>query len=317
MSVPIIDRIRTADNLPSLSTVAMEILELCRDEDASTTSIGEIVQEDASLTAKLLKTVNSPFFGMPREVASPHQAITLLGVRTVKQLALSFSLVDSVGADKECDFDYQGYWCRSLTCAAAARLLGMALDPTMAEGAFAGGLLSELGMVAAWRCAPELYKPVLDLAVAKTQPLHEIELEELGVTHAAISRELLVAWNLPEILCDAVSTHHGDGLDALVGTSLECARLVRCGVLISEVFCRETPAAELDTVKKACRETSGIGEADLERVLDELNEHVQATALLLAVQIGDLLNYAQLAADADAQFHRLQRETAGVGPAIS
>ena len=147
MSVPIIDRIRTADNLPSLSTVAMEILALCRDEDASTTSIGEIVQQDAALTAKLLKTVNSPFFGMPREVASPHQAITLLGVRTVKQLALSFSLVDTIGTDQKCDFDYQGYWRRSLTSAAAARLLGMALDPTMAEEAFAGGLLSELGMV--------------------------------------------------------------------------------------------------------------------------------------------------------------------------
>src|SRR5208337_3483276 len=98
--------------------------------------------------------------------------------------------------------DHAAYWRRSLFTAVASFLLAKNAVPKMAEDAFVAGLLSDIGVMVASICAPNEYLPVLELWNKNKGPLAAAEMEKLGITHAEIGRELLRAWNLPEVLCE-------------------------------------------------------------------------------------------------------------------
>ena len=115
MAVTIMDRILASSNLPSVPFVALKVLELTQQEDTSIDDIAAVIQKDPALTAKLLRTANSPLFGLVKKVASIRQATVILGLRTVKVMALSFSLVDALRKAQDGAFDYPRYWRRSLT----------------------------------------------------------------------------------------------------------------------------------------------------------------------------------------------------------
>ena len=308
MSTDIIERVRKAENLPSLPTVAVEILRLSRQDDAGADDLAAVIQNDPALTGKMLKMVNSSMFGIPREISSLKQAVAMLGSRTVKVMALSFSLADAVGGADGEGLDFEAYWRRSLSCAVAARLIGQSAAPRVAEEAFVAALLSDIGIVAAWKCIPELY---LAVSAAQTESeMHptEVEVSLLGVTHARIGKELLTAWGLPENLCNAVGAHHGEGLAALAGASHELAKVVRAAAMVADLFCNEIPFPELEHVKALCLDSTGIDEAALEEILESLDSHVREAASMLSVQVGETIDYNQVRAEAAARLAQLSMQ---------
>jgi two-component system cell cycle response regulator len=308
MSGMFLDRIRSADNLPSLSTVALEVLRLTKKEDTSVAELAATIENDPALTAKLFKVVNSSLFALSREVTSISQAIGLLGLRAVKVMALSFSLVETVRSVEEDTFEFEAYWRRSLTTAVAARLIGKITAPQLAETAFVAGILSDIGIVAAWRCAPDVYKPVLAAAAATKRPLPELERDYFGFTHAAMGRELLQSWGLPETLCAAVGSHHGEGLANLSGEPLELATLVHSAAVISGLFCNETACDSLDSVKAQCIDETGVDTARLEEVLRGIDTHVKEAASMLSIGVGETMNYAQVQLEAATQLAQLSMQ---------
>ena len=161
MPTPIIEKIKTADNLPSLPTVAIQVLQMTQADDVSLADIARVIQQDPALTVKVLKVVNSSLFGMSRRISSVQQAMVVLGLRTVKVMVLSFSLVDTLKDRRNSTFDYTGYWRRSLTTAVAAKSLAERVRPEYAEEAFVCGLLCDIGTLAAYHCARDMYLPVL------------------------------------------------------------------------------------------------------------------------------------------------------------
>ncbi len=298
MQTTLLETICKAENLPSLPTVAIEVLQMMKSDDVSVKDMAKVVQNDPALAGKILKMVNSCLFGMSREIASINQAMVILGIRSVKVMILSFSLVDMLKKDKEGGLDYDTYWRRSLTCAVTAKLIAKVVVPQMTEEAFVAGLLSDLGMVAAWRGVPEEYGAVLEAWSTRERPLPEVECEKLGVSHAGMSAALLRTWNLPDILCNAVMAHHGEAWETLSGPSLELAKVLHGAAEIAGVFCQDIASTELDRVKEDCRKLTGISEGQLEEVLEALDQHVRDTASLLSVEVGDVLDYGQIQTEA-------------------
>lgn len=276
--------------------------------------IAEVVQQDPGLTAKILRVVNSSLYGMPREVSSLRQAMALLGLQAVKVLALSFSVTEAIHDTGEEEFDYQMFWRRSLTTSVAGRLLSRSVAPTVGEEVFVAGLLADAGMVAAWWCAAEEYRPVLQ-AWEGGRNLTEVEAELLGVTHARIGEELLRQWNLPEELCLAVGAHHGEGIERLGGAAGEVARIVRAAAEIAAVFCGE--AHRLPQVKAWCVSQAGVDEAELESVLEDLDGCVKDAAQMLSLPIGGTVNYPQLQADAVVRLVQMSIEAMEEPRAVS
>ncbi len=304
----ILQRIQSTENLPSLPAIALQVLQLSRRTDTSVEELAAVIERDPALAAKLLKVVNSPLFGVPREVSSLKQAVSLLGLRRVRIMALSFSVVDSIAGVQGADFDLASHWRRSLSTAVAARLIAGCVSPELIEEAFVAGLLSDIGIVLAWRCAPDLYAPVLQAVRHESRPIEQIEADQLGCTHAAMGRRLLSLWSLPEILCDAVSAHHGEGLAALRGPSHRLATIMTCAARIAELFSRGISADQLERVEAECLDRTGIERSALHGVLDVLDRHVQETAGILAVPVGTALNFAQLQAEATMQMVQLSIE---------
>jgi diguanylate cyclase (GGDEF)-like protein len=302
-----LERIRSADNLPSLPTVAIKVLELSRREDASVDELAVAIQQDPALTAKVLRMVNSSLYGLSREIGSINQAVGLLGLRSVKVMALSFSLVESVAGDDSDGFDYAAYWRRALTTAVAARLFGKAVAPRVADEAFVSGLLADLGTVAAWRCAPEAYRPMHQEWRSSKDSLPKVELRHFGFTHAKMSAALLERWGLPEAICQTVGAHHGEGLSE-VTVGAELARVVHAAAIVSDLFCQEIASTQLDSVKQLCIDAIGIEPAALEEVLHAIDEHVTTTASMLSVKVGDTVNYAQLQGEAAMQLAQLSMQ---------
>jgi diguanylate cyclase (GGDEF)-like protein len=301
----ILEKVQQAENLPTLPTVAVEVLRLTRTEYVTVSDLAEVVQNDPALTAKILKVVNSSLFGMPRKISSVQQAMVVLGMRTVKVMALSFSLVDTMGKKQPGEFDYQGYWRRSLTTAVAARLLAEKSQSKLRDEAFVAGLLADIGMLAALRCAPGEYRGVLQACAAKGPAPQVVEQQLLGFTHAAISARLLQTWRLPDLLSKAVGAHHGEGIDELSGDHLAMARILRSAAAIADLFCQENSGADLGTTRASVRKWTALTDDNLTAVLEAIDTHVKNTASLFNLDIGSTRNYAEIQNDAVLQLAQL------------
>jgi diguanylate cyclase (GGDEF)-like protein len=283
-----------ADSLPSIPAVALEVLRLAENSDVTLEEMASAIEKDPAMTGKILKLVNSPLFGATKKIACLSQAIGMLGLRTVKVMALSFSVVEAVKTTESRDFDIEVFWRRSLTTAVCARLIGREMHRAAAEEAFVAGLLADVGMVAAWQCAPDDYLPILQESAESSKPITEIESVRLGVTHAAMSRELLKKWGLPESLCQMIGAHHGEGLADLTGSTGLVAKAVHSAAIIAELFCHQIPADELDRVRAECLTECGIEASNLEDLLESLDEYVRETAPLLELDIGTTISYSEL-----------------------
>lgn len=306
MSDSILTQIKTADNLPSLPAVALEILRLTRDPDVPMESISDAIQRDPALTAKVLKMINSPLCGMAREISSITQAVNLLGMNAVKIMALSFSLVEMVSdTDADESFDYELFWRHSLTRAVSARLIAQATKPGRKEDAFVGGLLADISMLAASRCAGETYNPILDKWKTTGLPDIQDEIDSIGMSHASLSRELLAAWEIPSNLCDPIGAHHGENIDDLDGADAELAKLLYAAEQVGTLFCYDAAYAGIEDVLQACVSLTGIDDDRLDNLLDELANYVQETANVLAVNIGETVTYEEIREEVDQQIGTL------------
>ncbi|MCC6357160.1 MAG: GGDEF domain-containing protein [Phycisphaerales bacterium] len=304
----IIDRLTHAANLPSLPTVAIEVLRLAKSDDVSVDAIAKVVQNDPALSAKLLRVVNSPLFGVAREVASIKQAMVILGLRTVKVMALSFSLVEALRASDADEFDLAAFWRRSVLTSVAARLLARAVNGRLSEEAFVSGLLADIGMFVGARCVPEEYRKVARLCHAENIALVDAEKRVFGATHAELGRALLEKWSLPDLVCRAVGAHHGDGIAELAGPDQTMAKVVHCAARLAALFAGEAPPSELGQVKQAIVDSLGVDASKIESMLEALTTHVRQTASLLSLDIGTTVTYPELQAAAAAQLAEMSVE---------
>lgn len=305
MSQGILEQVCQAENLPSLPAVAIDVLRLSRERDVSAGELAKVIQNDPVISARILKIVNSSLFGIPRKIGSIQQAVVVLGIRSVKVMALSFSLVDAMGDSASGTFDLTGFWRRSLTTAVTARLLGRAVAKNVAEEAFVAGLLSDIGMMAAWRCAPDKYSKVTAIQRRTGKLLQDAENQVFSATHAEMSRAMLNAWGLPDEIVISVACHHGNGMDGLEGVQLSMASVVHAAAEISSVFCEDVPTDQMGMIKENCIRLLGIDEQELESILESLSEHVSETASMLSLNVGKTLDYGQLQAEAAMQLAQL------------
>ena len=296
MADGILERIRKADNLPSLPTVALQVLRMTQSDDFSVLDLARIVQQDPALTSKILRVVNSSLFGMSRRIASVQQAMVILGLRSVKVIVLSFSLVD-VWRRERCEaFDYARYWRRSLTMAVLSRLLAERTDRALTEECMVSGLLADIGILASVHCASDLYLEA-DLKYRNTrEPLSTVERSVLGCSHEEMTAALLNQWGLPQNLSAAVLSHHS-AIGAPVeeeGSNPSLTRLLRAASLLTDALLSEDPAGQVRSAKKQVMDGIGMSLPDLDAALDEIEEHVRSTAELFDLEIEQSLGYQEI-----------------------
>ncbi|MEX0642280.1 MAG: HDOD domain-containing protein [Pirellulales bacterium] len=203
--------------LPALPQSAIRLLELSQDPDNGPAEFAVPIEVDPGLTGQVLKFVNSSYFGFSREISSVKLAITLVGIRTIKNFAL-WSAVFSLMPNPKCGpFDLKGLWQDSLRRGLFARMIGKLLGLKEAEDVFAGALLQDMAVPL---LAKELSKEYAELLVARgkgTGRLSEFEQQRFGWNHGEAAGMLARIWNLPEAFAALIERH--TALEALIADS--------------------------------------------------------------------------------------------------
>ena len=224
-------KLDSCGTLPTLPGVAMQILELCRSEQVSFGEIAVLVSRDPALSAKVLQVVNSPFYGMRRDITTLSHACGLLGIRAICALALSFSLVSDFQEKEGGSFDYTNFWRRSLISAVAARALGSATNVPNQEEIFLVALLQDIGMLALDKIIPDVYSKMLGQSGNDHGQVQRLEQQHLGCDHSDLSVYLGGRWNLPDAFVTAFQHSHETKPEVL----LELEMGTRCAVLSGDL----------------------------------------------------------------------------------
>ncbi len=200
-------------SLPTIPSVYFAIMEALRDPKCSIDTVGQVVASDATLTAKSLQLVNSAFFGFGRKVSSASEATLLLGLSRIRCLALTTQFFSSFDLPIPQLGLLEQIWEHSLNVGQNARKLVEMEGGTQtgAEQAFTAGVLHDIGKVLLADSLGAPYFSLLAEAAASREPLHALELRELGVTHAQVGAYILALWGLPTELVEAVGFHHEPG----------------------------------------------------------------------------------------------------------
>jgi len=197
-------KLLTPESLPSLPSVAIEIMRIAEDKNATLEDISEAISRDPGLTAKLLKLSSSVLFSMGSEVHTIQQASIVLGMKSVMMLALSFSLVDAMDIGDE-NFDFDDFWVRSLAVAVAGRSFAISSgNPALADEAFLCGMLSHIGGSILARGMPSDYQDLLAKSPGNWPSPH-CEEEHFGFTQSDVMLALLGSWSLPARTVTTVS----------------------------------------------------------------------------------------------------------------
>jgi len=201
-----IEQLRNSGQLPSPKGVAFAVMEVCGREDASMDAVANVVQTDPALSGRLLRLANSAARA-GRALASVREAVVRLGLRTVRQVTLGFSLVDQY-RDGPCQgFNYQDFWSRSLLMALAARELGVLGRSASPDDLFACGLLAQVGSLALATAYPTEYSDVLHRAERGDDTLVALEREFLQIDHNECTAELMSDYGIPKALAEPIYYH--------------------------------------------------------------------------------------------------------------
>lgn len=195
--------------LPSFPALYVEVVNELAAAEPSIERIAEIVAQDPGMTAKMLQLVNSAMFGLARRISDPAEIVQFLGTGTVRSLVLSvhvFSCFDHAAKG----FSIEEFWRHSLRSAALARMIcqQVGVESAVAEDAYLAGMLHDVGALMLASRRPEPYEQAAHLAAQRKAPLHEVETEIFGATHAGVGAYLLGLWGLPAPIVEAVAFHH-------------------------------------------------------------------------------------------------------------
>lgn len=196
--------------LPSLPAIYFRLMKELVSPHATTESIGAIISQDISLTAKMLQLVNSAFFASARSVSSAHEAVQILGIRTVKTLALSIYVFSCFDQERLADFPPDRLWNHCMATGLRARKIMSSIGADMAveDAAFTAGVLHDIGKLVLAISFPVLFVQAQQEAEAHRIPNYRRERELIGACHAEIGAYVLGLWGLPTSIVEAVAWHH-------------------------------------------------------------------------------------------------------------
>ena len=202
------DLINDTVELASLPSVVMRAMELLNNPLTSASDIGDVIAEDPALTVRLLKIVNSSFYGFPSRVDTISRAITIIGTLELTDLILGSSAIRVFNRIPNQLINMDKFWEHSLYTGIVARILARYLRAPNTERCFVMGLLHDIGSLVLYRQKPEHSRQSLQLATDQSMPLHIAEREVFGFDHCEVGAELMSAWNLPEGFTETARHHH-------------------------------------------------------------------------------------------------------------
>jgi len=270
--------VEAVDDLPTIPIVATKILLLLDDPDVSVEEIADMMLTDQVMTARVMKLLNSPVYKPTQEITSLKRALVYLGLRHVRELALTTSVINAFDGTSGA-LELNSFWEHSFGVGMVSKIIAQKIGYQDLEKAYIAGIIHDLGEVFLSNFLREPFLEVLEYI--KANPVKLVDAEELllGTTHCEIGLCMARKWNFPDSYCDVIAHHHAPD-EATVDPVL-------CAIVnLSDLFCtvrglnyggREWISFNLSeeiawTIIK--RDSSALANMDVERFCYELDDAI-------------------------------------------
>lgn len=284
MNETLLHKVLSCSKLPTLPAVALRVIELTSDDNVTMRQLAEVIENDQGLAMKILKTVNSSFYGLPRQCSTLTHAQALLGLNAIKTLALGFTLVSSLQEEGESCFDYESYWRRSIYTAVASKAVASMVRIGDAEEAFLGGLLQDIGMIALYRALGEDYCDLVRSCGEDHHALVKAELHELELQHPDIGAMLAERWRLPTTLVTPIKYH-----ERPTAAPMQCrdaVRAVALGGVIADVVMRKERAYWMTQCYQRANQWFSLSPTQTDEIIERVLTNAHDMARLFAIDLG-------------------------------
>ena len=251
-------------NLPTLPGIVAKLTKMADDPDTTTEQMGKVISQDYILAAKLLKLVNSAFYGFPQRISSISSAIILLGFNVVKSLIMSDSIFEVM---EEQDIEL---WQHSLGCAVVSNVIASRLGVKDPEEVSTAGLIHDIGKIAIKMELPNEYEMINRLVCERNISMRAAEMEVLGLDHAEAGGWLAKGWNLPKKLIEPVSCHHDPrqaSAEQLNSSIIHFSDIMIRGLGYGHAADKKVPM-----LSKRAWDLLNFSSADIDEILDQVEE---------------------------------------------
>lgn len=267
--------------LISLPDVYIRLKNLLDSPNYSMSDVAMAIGHDPALTARLLKIVNSPFYGLSSRIDTITRAINLLGTRQVHDLAFAATMVDTFSGFTNDIISMYDFWFNSVYSAVTAQLLALRCKNIDTERPFVAGLLHDIGHLVMYQEIPDESRSTLVLAKEKGVTLYMAERELLGFDYAQVGAELMSEWDLPESLREKVEFHNEPARADIY--KLETAILHIATVVAKAAIAKEPISPDTLSIDPVCWEFTGLSSNDLPEIKQDADQHAaMAIDLLIA-----------------------------------
>jgi len=269
--------------IPSLPVSVGKALEICNNASANPSDLNSVISLDPVLTARLLKMINSAYYGLGTHITSLIRAITMLGINTVKNLVLSTAVLSTLPKNKTKDgLDMEGFWHHCLCVGVTSKLLAIkqGVDSKYLEEYFAAGLLHDLGKIPLNAVLASEYVNMITIADRSNKSLLAVENEISDINHCTAGEMIAAAWKLDSSISDVISYHHN--IDGYSGNNSKVLYNVAIANYLSLVY--EVGFAgdrKPEKPKKFVWDAIGLNEEVFIEIMEKLYSEIERAKVFL------------------------------------
>ena len=273
--------VKKVSTIATLPEVTAKIISTVEDPKSSATRLHQIVSHDPALVTRILKVVNSAFYGLPGQIASVERAIVLLGLNAIKNIAVAASIGQLFRAGKLCDgFSAKDLWTHCIAVGVTARDLAKQMKLPIADEAFLAGMIHDVGILLQLQTSPEQLKEVCEKAKTSESNFCELERQVIGIDHQQLGAALAEQWKFPHS-CQLVAGHHHNPM-----ALSDQHRILVALVYVADVICCQSRhgfnlTAFRQTLDPAALAAAGLDPAAVDRTRARLDELVSVASSVL------------------------------------
>jgi HD-like signal output (HDOD) protein len=272
--------VERVQGLPTLPSMLNNINQMILNPKTSAKEVAQVISSDPALTSKVLRVVNSSFYGFPNRITTITHAIVILGFNTIKSIVLSSTIFDVFRRTvKPGDFDRTEFWKHSIGCGAAAKVIGRRLNYPMLEELFIAGLLHDVGKIVLDQFIPDKFVEVLNLVRSRDILVVEAEAQILGATHADVGAWLFEKWNLSKGLVETTRCHHNP---ALASDSPKFAEIIHVSdILVRAIRFGNGGDNKIPALHEGAWKSLGLQEAEMDDLLSQTAQEIEKAMIFL------------------------------------
>jgi HD-like signal output (HDOD) protein len=278
--IELLKSIEEGAELPVIPNSTVKLMKMTADPNVSLKQISTVVSQDAVFVTRLLRIVNSAYYGLSKNVKTVEQAVSLLGVRIIRNISITISMSD-IFSPKE-NPAYEKLLQKSLCSAVAADLIAEILNLKSKEDLFLAALLQYSGQFILLKSLEDKYLKILKIADGYSLPLNIVEQKILGYHYSDVGLVIAKHWNLPDSVHTAITYHitdHSDKLNVLKGYEREIAVATFLSAIVAQIF---FDSNKLESMIWFQKEITALGNIDKSVAFDVIDALPQLLKSILS-----------------------------------